>query len=289
MQVAVTGSHGMIGTALIAQLEARGDVCVRIGRPAVEPQWDRGLDGADAVVHLAGQNIGARRWSEHQRAEIRSSRTQGTQAISSALANMSHAPRVFLSASAIGFYGDRGEELITEQSSPGTGFLAETCRVWEESTSPAAGNGIRTVLLRTGVVQSTSGGALAKQLPIFRFGLGGPLGSGNQYVSWISLADEVGAILHGLDHEEVAGPVNAVAPHPVTSRAYARALGRALRRPAALRVPGLALRIALGREMADELLLGGQRVIPEALLASGYQFVHPDLDACFSSLLDRAH
>jgi hypothetical protein len=275
----------MIGTALVARLEARGDRCVRLGRPGAAARWDRDLAGAEAVVHLAGENIGARRWSASRRAEILGSRARGTAAIADAVAAMSPRPRVLVSASAIGVYGDRGSEELTEQSGPGTGFLAEVCRAWESAAGAADAAGVRTVLLRTGIVQSAADGALARQLPLFRLGLGGPLGPGTQYVSWISLADEVGAIVHAIDSADVAGPLNAVAPHPATARDYARALGRALGRPAALRVPASALRVALGRQMADELLLSSQRVVPEVLLTSGYEFVHPDLDECLRAIL----
>jgi hypothetical protein len=284
MQLAITGSHGLIGEAVLARFEARGDRVVRVSRPSKNPRWAEDLEGADAVIHLAGESIGARRWSAAQRAEILRSRTEGTRKVAAAIAGMASSPRVFLSASAIGFYGDRGDEVLTEESPPGTGFLAEVTQAWEEATHAATASGVRTVLLRTGVVQSAQGGALAKVLPLFRWGLGGALGPGDQYVSWISLADEVGAIVHAVDHEKIAGPVNAVAPNPVTARAYARCLGRALHRPTVLRVPGFALRIALGGEMADELLLASQRVRPDTLLANQYVFEHPDLESCFSAL-----
>jgi uncharacterized protein len=288
VRVAVTGSHGTIGSALIDALEARGDQPVRMVRPSATAPWARDLESADAVVHLAGQGIGDHRWSEAQRAEILRSRVEGTGTLAAALAEMAPCPGVFVSASAVGYYGSRPGEPLSEASAPGRGFLAEVCQAWEGATRPAIEAGVRTVHLRSGVVLSAGGGALARQLPIFRLGLGGPLGSGRQYVSWISLWDEVAAILHCLDNDGVVGAVNAVAPRPVTARQFAKALGRALHRPAVLRVPRIALQIALGRDLVDELLLSDQRVAPQALLASGYQFVHPELEPCLASLVGAA-
>lgn len=287
MQIAVTGSHGLIGNALVAQLEARADRCCRIDRPGLTSGWERDLDGADAVVHLAGRSIGEHRWSKAEKEEILRSRVRGTSALTAALISMAQPPQVLISASAIGYYGSRSSQVLTERSAPGTGFLAEVCQAWEEAAEPATEAGIRTVYLRSGIVQSADGGALARQLPLFRWGLGGHLGSGDQHVSWISLSDEIRVILHLLDHADMAGPVNAVAPQAVSARDYAKELGKALRRPALLPVPRGILQLVLGRELADQLVLSDQRVVPEALMASGFQFSHPDLESCFCQLFER--
>ncbi len=185
----------------------------------------------------------------------------------------------------MGFYGDRGDETLTEESAPGDGFLADLCRAWEDATGPAAGAGIRVVRLRSGVVLSAHGGALARQLPLFRLGVGGRLGTGRQWLSWISLPDEVGAVLRVLDDPAMAGAVNATAPAPVTNRDFTRALGRVLRRPTVMAVPGLALRVGLGHDLASEMVLAGQRVLPTKLTAAGYVFDHPDIDTALGALV----
>jgi len=270
----------MIGRALITSLAADGHEVVRLARaggPALASvPWDpggAGIDPAalrangpyDGVVHLAGAGIGDRRWTAARRAEILGSRVTGTTEVARVVADLDPRPAVMVSASAVGFYGDRGDEVLTEQSGPGTGFLAEVCSAWEAASEPASAAGVRVVLLRSGVVLASGGGALAKQLPIFGLGLGGRLGSGRQYLSWITLGDEVAVIRRALDDDALRGPLNATAPGPVTNAEFTRALGRALHRPAALWVPRPALAVAFGRDMARELLLGGQRVLPAAL------------------------
>ena len=210
---------------------------------------------------------------------------QSTSLLARSLAELNRPPTVLVSASAVGFYGDRGDEELTEASGPGSGFLAELCRAWEDATGRATQAGIRVVHLRSGVVLSTHGGALARQLPLFRVGVGGKLGSGRQWLSWISLPDEVGAVLRALDDPSMEGPVNATAPTPVTNRDFTGALGRALHRPAVLAVPGFALRVALGSDLASEMVLAGQRVLPAKLNASGYLFDHADIDTALAALL----
>ncbi len=256
--------------------------------PAAGVMGDDALDAlrsADAVIHLAGAGLGDRRWSADRRREIVASRVAATALLCRTLAGLERRPAVLVSASAVGFYGDRGDEELTEASAPGTGFLADLCRQWEDATTPAAEAGVRVVRLRSGVVLSGRGGALARQLPLFRMGVGGRLGDGRQWLSWITLADEVGVVLHALDHPSVEGPVNATAPSPVTNRAFTAALGRALHRPAVLAVPAVALRVALGSELASEMILAGQRVLPARVLGDGYRFVHPTLDVALAAVL----
>jgi uncharacterized protein len=298
MKVAMTGAHGLIGSNLAEHLGASGHDVVRLVRGDPTPgqvRWDpvagtidaAALEGVDAVVHLAGVGIADRRWNEGHKRRVLQSRMDGTALIAGALAGLSARPSVLLSASAVGIYGaDRGDETLTETSPPGNDFLARLCVQWEAATAPAEEAGIRVVHLRTGIVQARQGGALGKQLPLFRLGLGGRLGSGSQYVSWITLDDHVRAIEHALSAEDLAGAANLTAPRPVTNAAYTAALAAALHRPAVLRVPAVALRLALGREMADEMLLGGQRVLPAALERSGFSFRHPDLDEALRSLLE---
>jgi uncharacterized protein (TIGR01777 family) len=307
VRVAVTGSHGLIGRHLIAALTGGGHQVVRVVRGSPgnggataggggSLGWDPGagrLDRAaldvDAVVHLAGVPIAGRRWNAAHKRAVRDSRVQGTSLLAAELAARpdGHRPAVFVSASAVGFYGDRKDEVLTETSPPGEGFLADVCRAWEEAARPAADAGVRTVCLRTGIVQAGDGGALGPQLPLFKAGLGARLGSGRQWVSWVSIDDEVGAILHALTHDEVTGPVNVVAPAPVTNAAYTRALARVLGRPAVLSVPAAALRLALGAEMADQMLLASQRVVPEVLARTGYDWRHPQLEPALRHLLGR--
>jgi uncharacterized protein (TIGR01777 family) len=289
MNVLVTGSHGLIGTALVQALKLGGHNV----RPAVRGEtWDiparrfdrSALDGIDAVVHLAGEGIGARRWSKAQKARIMSSRVDGTALLADAIAACDAPPRVLVSGSAVGFYGERGDEELTEGSGPGDDFLSEVCQAWEAATAPASEAGVRVVHLRTGIVLSGRGGALKKQLPLFRVGLGGRLGSGRQWLSWVSLHDEVGAILHALRSDDLSGPVNATAPNPVTNAELTAALGKALRRPARLPVPRAALSVVLGREMASSLT-ASQRVKPACLQAHGYRFKHPELPAALEAAL----
>lgn len=292
MRVLVTGSHGLIGSALVAALEADGHQAVRLSRG---PQWDPEravidpavLDGVDAVVNLAGEGIGEHRWSDEHKRKVRDSRVNGTSALASAMAGLPEAarPRVLVNGSAVGYYGNRGDVPVTEDSVAGTGFLAELVEEWEAAASPAAEAGVRVVLLRTGIVLSAKGGALGKQLLPFKAGAGGRLGRGRQWLSWISIDDEVGAIRHALDHDDVRGPLNATAPNPVTNAEFTKALGRALHRPAVLAVPAPALRLLFGREMADEMLLAGQRVLPAKLEASGYSFRHTTLAQALEAVL----
>ncbi len=296
MRVVVAGSSGLIGRSLVAGLRARGDeVTALVRRPpaAGEARWDPAtgsidagaLEGAGAVVNLAGAGIGDKRWSAARRHEIVSSRVQGTTLLARTVAELAHPPTALVNASAVGVYGDRGGEELTEASTPGRGFLAEVCTAWEDATAPAAQAGVRVVRLRSGVVLSAHGGALARQLPLFRLGVGGRLGSGRQWLSWISLSDEVRAILHALDEPAVEGPVNATAPEPVTNRAFTHALGRALHRPAVLAVPGFALRVALGADLASEMVLAGQRVLPTKLTATGFTFDHARIEPALAELV----
>ncbi|HWP35888.1 MAG TPA: TIGR01777 family oxidoreductase [Thermodesulfobacteriota bacterium] len=297
MRVLVSGSTGFIGSALVPVLEARGDTVVRLVRRPPRPgeaavAWDpqagrldpAGLEGFDAVVHLAGENVAAGRWTAERKRRIRDSRVEGTRLLCEGLARLTRPPQVLVAASAIGYYGDRGAEWLTEESPPGTGFLAEVARAWEGATEPAADRGIRVVRLRIGVVLSPAGGALARMLPLFRRGLGGRIGSGRQYLSWIALPDLTGAVAHVLGPAGPAGPVNAVAPNPVTNAEFAETLGRVLGRPARLPAPAALLRLALG-EMADEMLLASARVQPARLLATGYRFRYPELEPALRALL----
>jgi uncharacterized protein (TIGR01777 family) len=296
VKVAVTGSHGLIGTALVAHLGAAGHDVVRLVRGSPGPgelRWDPegddidadGLEGVDAVVHLAGVGIAARRWNEAHKRRVADSRVAGTRMLASCLAGLARPPAVLLTASAVGFYGDRGDEILTEASPAGTGFLAGLCARWEASAAPAQEAGIRVAHLRSGIVLARKGGALGAQLRVFRLGLGGRLGSGRQYMSWISLDDEVAAIEHALTTPGLRGPLNLTSPEPVTNATFTVALGTAVHRPAVVRVPAAVLRVALGREMAQEMLLGGQRALPAALEASGFQFVHPDLTGALRAVL----
>jgi len=294
----VSGSHGLIGSALVPALAAAGHRVRRLVRRPPGPDeiaWDpdagtvdaAGLEGADAVVHLAGVGIGDKRWTPEQKRRIRDSRVRGTGALAAALAGLAVPPRVLVSGSAVGYYGDRGDEVLTEESHPGEDWLAEVVRDWEGAAAPAADAGVRVVHTRTGIVLSPAGGALAKQLPLFKLGLGGRLGPRSQWVSWVSIDDEVGAIGHALATESLRGPVNLGAPEPTTAAGMARAIGRALHRPAALPVPAFALGVVVGRQMAREMVRASQRMVPEKLLASGYRFRHPDIGAAMGDLLGR--
>lgn len=293
MRVAVTGATGLIGSRLCADLSASGHHVLRISRtpgddtvvwaPDVGTIDAAALEGIDSLVHLAGQPIGGARWTAPQKRAIHDSRTRGTDLIARTLAGLDRPPSVLLSGSAIGYYGDTGDAEVREGALPGDDFLATVCLDWEAATAPAEQAGIRVVHLRTGIVLSPDGGALARQLPFFRLGLGGRSGSGQQWQSWISIDDEVGAIRWLLDHD-VSGPVNLTAPGPVTNADFARALGRALHRPTSI-IPMLGPRLLLGREMADSLLLTSQRVLPGVLEASRYPFRHRSLDVALADLL----
>jgi uncharacterized protein (TIGR01777 family) len=299
MRVAVSGSGGLIGAEVVASLEAAGDEIVRLVRRAPGPsenavRWDPGsgivdasaLEGLAAVVHLAGENIAAGRWNAARKAAIRESRVTGTRLLCDTLARLSTPPETLVCASAIGWYGDRGDEVLTEEIPPGTGFLADVCRDWEAAAAPAARKGIRVVALRIGMVLSPKGGALARMLPPFRAGFGGVLGNGRQYVSWVALDDLAGIVLHVLANRDLDGPVNAVSPHPVTNREFTGALGSVLSRPTPFPVPAFALRLAVG-EMADALLLASARVVPRRLEETGYRFRFPELHAALRHLLGR--
>jgi uncharacterized protein (TIGR01777 family) len=306
VNVLVSGSSGLIGSALGERLTAEGHTMVRLVRAPVAAgsatgrvSWNPeagtidspGLERAgpyDAVVHLAGAGIGDARWSPARKQLIVDSRTRSTGLLADSLVAMTVRPPVMISASAVGIYGIRDDEELTEASSTGTDFLAGVCRAWEEAAAPAATGGIRTVLLRSGIVLSRTGGALAKQLPLFRLGLGGRMGSGRQFRSWITLADEINVILHCIEQVDLSGPVNATAPVPATDRELAKALGHALHRPVGLAVPAPALRAVLGKEMAEELVLGGQRVLPAVLRARGFTFAHPELGEAVTSVLARS-
>jgi hypothetical protein len=303
MNILVTGSSGLIGSALCDDLAAGHHTVTRLVRSPVSTpagggrvSWDpdagtidrSGLDRAgpfDAVVHLAGAGIADKRWSPARKQVILDSRTRSTTLLVDTLAALSSPPGVLVSASAVGYYGVRGDEELTEESSTGTDFLAEVCRAWEGAAAPASDAGIRTVLVRTGIVLSRAGGALGKQLPLFRLGVGGKVGSGRQYRSWITLDDELAVIMHAMEDTGLSGPVNATAPVPATDAELAKAVGTALHRPTVLTVPAAALRLVLGTEMAEELVLGGQRVLPAVLTSRGFTFGHTDLDEAVAAVL----
>jgi uncharacterized protein (TIGR01777 family) len=295
MHIVISGSTGLIGSAFVASATADGHTLTRlIRRPADASdavRWDpaegvvpdAALASVDAVVHLAGENV-AGRWTSQKRAAIRLSRVAGTRALCESLARLSTPPRVLVSASAIGYYGDRGDERLTEACGPGRGFLAEVAQEWEAATAPAADAGIRVVRLRFGVVLSALGGALQKMLPVFRMGMGGRIGHGRQYMSWIAIDDAVAVIHRALRDDALTGPVNVTTPNPVTNAAFVKILGRVLGRPTALPVPAFAIRAALG-EMADEMLLASVRAEPRHLLSVGYAFAFPDLEPALRHVL----
>jgi uncharacterized protein (TIGR01777 family) len=298
MKVLISGSTGLIGSALISALATAGHDVVRLVRSAPradglavhwDPESERidtvGLEGMDAVVHLAGENIGAGRWSRDRKARIFDSRVKGTRLLCESLANLNHPPQVLVCASAIGYYGSRGTEVMNEGSASGTGFLADVCREWEIATEFVGQTEIRVVNLRMGIVLSLAGGPLEKMLPPFKMGVGGILGNGRQYMSWITLDDAVGAIQHTLVTDSLQGPVNNVAPYPVTNREFTKALGRVLRRPTLFPLPSFGLRIMFGREMANELFLSSTRVEPTRLLETGYAFQYPGLEDALRHVL----
>lgn len=293
MFIAVTGATGLIGSKLCASLAEHGHKVIKVSRRPGDDtiEWDPDagridvgrLEGVDAVVHLAGESIAESRWTAEQKRRIHDSRRKGTELIASTLASMSSPPSVLLSGSAIGYYGDTGDRAVDESGAPGDDFLATVCLDWEQSTSLAEAAGIRVAHLRTGIVLSPEGGALAKQLPFFKLGLGGRSGSGKQYQSWISINDEVAAIRFLLDHD-VAGPVNLTAPNPVTNGEFASTLGKVLHRPTTI-IPMIGPRLLYGRKLADSLLLTSQRVIPAVLTDAGYEFHHTSLDDALTDLL----
>ena len=299
MKIGITGASGLIGTPLVADLRRQGHELVRFVRGRADAADERGWDPAsrrlepeavadlDAVVHLAGAGVADKRWTDSYKKIVLDSRVDGTTAVAQAVAAAAasgQGPRVLLSASAIGVYGDTGDRVTDETGPVGAGFLADVCRQWEAATAPAEQAGVRVAHLRTGIVLAKTGGALAKQLPIFKLGAGAPLGTGRQWTSWISLRDELGAIVHCLT-ADVSGPVNLVGPAPVTNRDFTKALGRAVHRPTLpIAIPGFVLTAALG-QFAEEGVLAGQRLVPAVLQRTGYRFQDPDVDAALRSAL----
>jgi uncharacterized protein (TIGR01777 family) len=296
LTVAISGATGLIGSALWQRLAAAGHRMKRlVRRPAQQPDeitWDpdraavdsEGFCGVDAVVHLAGESIATGRWTAEKKRRIRISRVDGTRLLAEAIAGLAVKPRVLVAASAIGFYGDRGAEQLDESSPPGDGFLVEVCRAWEAATAPAKEAGVRVVNARLGVVLSRRGGALAQMLTPFKLGLGGRIGSGRQYVSWISIDDVARALERAVENDQLYGPVNLVAPAPVTNAEFTKALGRVLRRPTVVPMPAPAARLAFG-QMADELLLASARVVPSRLTEAGFSFEFPQLEQALRHVL----
>lgn len=299
MKILFSGSHGLVGTALIKSLEADGGHEIfRLVRHYPESssqiEWspDRysialaRIEGFDAVVHLAGESIAEGRWTDAKKKKIRESRVKGTRLLGDALANLTEPPKVMISASAIGYYGNRGDEVLTEASAPGDDFLSEVCVEWEKATELATEKGIRVVNARFGIILDSKGGALAKMLPPFRMGIGGRIGSGKQWMSWIALDDVVGGIKFALTNEALNGPVNFVAPNPVTNSEFTKTLGKALSRPTIFPIPAFGVRLVFG-EMGDALLLSGQRVDPACLNDTGYQFLYSQLQPALRHVLEK--
>jgi uncharacterized protein (TIGR01777 family) len=296
VKVVVTGSTGLIGSALVSNLRGEGHEVRRLvrgaPRAADEVQWSpstgaldpTAVDGFDAVVHLAGAGIGDHRWTDDYKRQIRDSRVQGTTAVATAIASAANPPRVLVSGSAVGYYGDTGDEAADESSPGGVGFLPSVVRDWEASTAPAKDAGARVVTIRTGLVLSADGGLLGPLLPLFKLGLGGRLGSGRQWMSWINIADHIAAVRFLLDRDDLAGPVNVTAPEPVRNKEFTKALARAVHRPAIAIVPSPALRVALGG-FADEGALVSQRVLPTRLEDAGFTFTFADIDAALRALV----
>ena len=295
MKILVSGSTGFVGSALCTVLRGRNHQVVplvRGGEAAGEVRWDplagtldhEQLEGIDAVVHLAGENVASGRWNAARRQRIRASRVEGTRLLAASIAQMQSPPAVAVCASAIGYYGSRGEEVMTEESGPGTGFLADVAQEWEQASAPMRDRGIRVVNMRIGVVLSPIGAALERMLRPVRLGLGGRIGDGRQYMSWISLEDVLDAIAFALDNQTLSGPVNTVSPGHLTNREFTRALAKALGRPALLPVPAWVVRLAMG-EMGEDLLLSSTRVEPVRLLQTGYQFHHPTIESAFEHML----
>lgn len=297
MKILVTGASGLVGTALSPALKNAGHEVYKLVRSAPnaaagEISWnpERGeidaasLEGMEAVIHLAGESVSEGRWTDEKKRRIRESRAKGTRLLSETLAQLKRKPRTLLSASATGFYGNRGMEVLTEQSASGDDFLSEVCREWELATQPAAQSGIRVANLRFSVILTVKGGALKKMLTPFKLGVGGKVGSGEQYMSWIALDDAVGVILFALATESLRGPVNVVAPHAVTNLEFTKTLGRVLSRPTIFSVPSFAARLAFG-EVADALLLSSARVEPSRLKEAGYQFKYPELESAMHHII----
>ncbi|WP_328725023.1 TIGR01777 family oxidoreductase [Streptomyces sp. NBC_00259] len=296
MRIAVTGSTGLIGTALVRSLREDGHEVVRLvrraPRAADEVEWDparqhvdaAGLIGCEAVVHLAGAGVGEQRWTAAYKKEIRDSRVLGTAAIAEAVASLEEPPRVLVCGTAVGYYGDTGDRAVDESAPPGAGFLPSVCEEWEDAAAPAEEAGIRVAFARTGLVVAREGGAWGRLFPVFRAGLGGRLGKGRQFWSFISLHDEVAALRHIVDTDTLSGPVNLTAPDPLTNREVTAAMGRVLRRPTLFTVPPIALRVYLG-DFAEDVL-GSQRVLPAKLLESGFTFSHPSIEEAIRAALD---
>jgi uncharacterized protein (TIGR01777 family) len=299
MDIAITGASGLIGHALTSTLRAAGDRPIALVRRSVRPgedaiEWNpaehridaASLEGIDGVMHLAGAGIGDRRWTDEYKREVLGSRTGPTQLLAETLAALERPPRVLVSGSAIGYYGDRGDEVLTEQSSAGQLFLSEVCLAWEAAARPAVDAGIRVAFARTGIVLDAHGGALPKLLPLFKLGLGGRMGSGRQWWSWISIVDEVATLRWLLEHD-IAGPANLTAPQPVTNGEFSKILGHVLHRPSVFPVPSFGPKLLRGAELAHELLFASQRVHPVALESSGFAFAHPDLESALRAVLDE--
>jgi uncharacterized protein (TIGR01777 family) len=297
MKILMSGSHGLVGEALIKSLLNDGHEIVRLVRraPSIgEVEWHpnegrvdaQQLEGFDVVVHLAGENIASGRWTDAKKRAIRESRVNGTSLLSESFARVSRPPSLVLSASAIGYYGDRGDELLNEQSAPGDGFLPSVCTEWENATKPAVEKGIRTVCTRFGIILDRNEGALAKMLPPFQMGIGGKVGSGKQWMSWIALDDVVSGLRFLMTDTSVNGPVNFVAPNPVTNAEFTKVLGRVLSRPTFFPVPAFGARLAFG-EMADALLLSSQKVRSGVLQANGFSFSWPTLEPALKHLLNH--
>jgi uncharacterized protein (TIGR01777 family) len=295
MKIALAGASGLVGKALIPALEAQGHEIRRLVRTAPragEIEWHPNkdevsavsLEGFDVIINLAGENIAGGRWTDEQKRKIRDSRVNGTHLLSEAISKMERKPRAFICASATGIYGDRDDEVLDEQSESGGGFLAGVCREWEMACDLAAKAGVRVVNLRFGPILAREGGMLAKLLTPFKMGMGGKVGSGRQYISWVSLEDSVNAILLAITDESIRGPLNVVSPNPVRNEEFTKTLGHVLNRPTALAMPAFAARLAFG-EMADEMLLTSQRVMPKRLNAAGFQFRYPQLEAAFRAYL----
>jgi uncharacterized protein (TIGR01777 family) len=296
MNVLISGATGLIGSALVPELEAEGHTVTRLSRSragADTIRWDPSagtiegdLEGTEAVVHLAGESIAQGRWSPDKKRRILDSRVQGTRLLAEGIAALPDPPKVMVSTSAVGYYGDRGDEVLTEESASGADFLARVCREWEAAAEPARRAGIRVVYPRLGIVLSPEGGALGTTLPIFKLGGGGKIGSGRQWWSWVALDDVVGSIVHALVDDSVEGPVNVGSPNPMTNAAYTKVLGKVLGRPTVLPLPAPAARVMLG-EVADALLLASQRMEPAKLKSTGYDFRYPQLEGALRHLLDR--
>jgi uncharacterized protein (TIGR01777 family) len=296
MNVLISGATGLIGSALTRELEDGAHSVIRLirsPRGENDVRWDPdagtvegSLEGSDAVVHLAGESIAEGRWTVSKRERIMQSRKKGTRLLAEAIASLSEPPKVMVSASAVGYYGDRGNELLREDSGPGSDFLAEVCQAWEAAADPAREAGIRVVHPRFGIVLSLQGGALGTTLPIFKLGGGGRIGNGRQWWSWVALDDVVGTIHHALENDSVEGPVNVGSPNPLTNAEYTKVLGKVLNRPTIFAVPAPAIRIAIGG-MADALLLASQRMEPAKLKETGYDFRYPELEGALRHLLGR--